>query len=449
MARDTLDRAFRATTPDDSLDPPRFSQVSETVKDALVLELRKFIAESAQTSMRREELVTIEKYQTFTGNLDAYETVARVVRKHPDVLERLPHIAVLSGAGNQRPLTIGPPILASVQEPPRLEVTGDGPFELADGAVLALRTKPDGVTARESNLVFVASRFVDITAATKAEVIRAINEQALYVRATATDDGFVIATGGPLGGQTPNEIEVLPETSDEVIAEFGLATSGTGDTLGGTAPSMVLTDAGAAFAVADVGRYVTLTGCSKPYFNDGRFPITARTATTLTFTNKYGKSGTAGTWFIGDRDDSTNSLRPPMNRYAFAWDMSVQLEVLCSDENTRGEVNDLVASFFTFWLESRMFTFWGRSSIPGSTDPATAGEHYQIVLKPNFRQSGENEVGRPGNDGTDKIYVSAFTCDLTVSFYLDRPVLAPDAFTEGWTVDAEDFSPDETLPMPS
>lgn len=61
-ARDPLElRRHAPTTPRDTNDPPRFSQMVETTKDALVLELRAFLDQAGFTVERRSELPTVEK----------------------------------------------------------------------------------------------------------------------------------------------------------------------------------------------------------------------------------------------------------------------------------------------------------------------------------------------------------------------------------------------------
>lgn len=77
---------------------------------------------------------------------------------------------------------------------------------------------------------------------------------------------------------------------------------GTGDTIGGTAPNMTLTDTGAAFTADDVGSYLTIQGAATAS-NNGTFLITAFTSTTqITYTNASGvaQAIAAGKWFISN-----------------------------------------------------------------------------------------------------------------------------------------------------
>jgi len=118
------------------------------------------------------------------------------------------------------------------------------------------------------------------------------------VRVYAMSDWSLITTIGTL--DTPG----LPDADDltsPVDLAFGTITrTGTGDTIGGTAPAMTLTDAGASFTAADIGRSITLAGSTTPA-NDGTFVITAvGSSTEITYTNASGvaESFTSGTWSL-------------------------------------------------------------------------------------------------------------------------------------------------------
>lgn len=93
MANDE-ERAFAATIPTDTKDPPRFGQPQELVKDVFVEELRKFFQNSYISASRREELPTVEKYSYFTDGNDQFTTGVEIVKKFPDIFEKLPLVAV-------------------------------------------------------------------------------------------------------------------------------------------------------------------------------------------------------------------------------------------------------------------------------------------------------------------------------------------------------------------
>lgn len=460
MARDFLNRAFAPTTPDDLLDPPRFSQIVETTKDVFVLELRKFFANAQQTGERRSELPTIEKYATFGDGNDPFSAAVNILRKLPDTTENLPHVAVMASVGSERKLTIGPPFIATVQNPAEVVSTLAEPFALVDGDALVIRTMLEGNTEHLDVITFTANRFPTanpISAALAVDVAAVINETAAHVKADAVTVGAFtyvrLMAGGYASarrGNLPTEIEVHANSANaDTVLGFGRR--GAVTDIGGTAPSMTITAPAGAFSAADIGRYVYVSSSDKTYFNDGRFLITAFSTAlgtdTLTYTNKYGKVevGSPATWFIGLRDDHFNPLRPPMHRYGMAFDLNVQLDILCEDENTRGEVVDLVLAFLSFFLESKYFTFLGRSGFSGQT---TTSEHYQITLTTPVNNGQEGEFPRPGGDGTGKIYVNSLTVGVTTSMYLDREVYFPGTNTP-FVATPITLVEDTSLPLPN
>ena len=100
------------------------------------------------------------------------------------------------------------------------------------------------------------------------------------------------------GSLNPLNTRTLTDES----SSFGLTIStGTGDTIGGAAPDMTLTDSGAAFTAQDVGRYITLVGSTTPA-NDGSFLISAFTSSTvITYQNAAGVAEAfTGTYTVRD-----------------------------------------------------------------------------------------------------------------------------------------------------
>lgn len=83
------------------------------------------------------------------------------------------------------------------------------------------------------------------------------------------------------------------------------APSGTGDTIGGTAPNMTLTDSGAFFVVGQVGQSITISGATTGA-NNGTFVITGYTSPTqITYQNRSGiAEAFTGTWTVLGVPDS-------------------------------------------------------------------------------------------------------------------------------------------------
>lgn len=451
MPAEPFTRSFQPTVPDDLNDPPRFGQIIETTKDALVLELRKFFANAAQTPSRRTELPTIEKYANVPDPNDRFSTSVTILRKLPERSESFPHVAVMASSGTERRLSIGPPFITTVQEPAYIQALEAEPYALLDGSHLVIRTLPNGRDEYFDVLQFSANRFPTanpISAALASDVARVINDNAQHVTARSVIvDGLAylrIEAGGPASRlRTPTEIEVSP-TSDGAELILSLARRGTVDLFGGTAPTISLDAPEETWSEEDIGKYIYLSGNDAPYFNGGRFLIigfsTNSGVDTLLITNKYARetASTTTTWFIGQRDDHRNPAHPPKHRYAMATDINVAIDVFCDDENTRGELVDLVNSFFGFFLEDKLFTFLGRSSFPSQT---VTKEYYQIVLASTLRSAGESEINRGEGDASNKVHVNSFSLDLTTSMYLDREVLFPGTSTP-YIIDGADLVED-------
>lgn len=307
-----------------------------------------------------------------------------------------------------------------------------------------------------------------ITAATAAEIARIFNNRALYARARVIDQGgtpgLQFENGGPRGGAPNiphNEIEILPESSANLVSALGLANTGSaavGDTIAAPAPgssTATLTIAGATFTAADVGRFVTIAGATSAA-NNGRFLVTAVPgATQVEFTNADAVSEAfeTGTYFIGFRDDTRNPARPKMNRYHGAWDLRVHIEVITEDPNARRELLDLVMSFLSFYAEDRFFTFYGRSVfeeglVDADGQPLLEEEHYQISVHSDVTDGGDSDIPRP-DDNKDKIFVSRVEAPVTTFWYIDRPVLVQSGPSTGesFTLENENLSLDGTLPF--
>lgn len=135
MARDPIEtRGYQPLIPEDLNDPPRFGQPSETVKDAVLTTIQRYLAqENALPALRTAELPTFQKYALGYGpGTNPYETFASLVQEYPDVLERLPHVAVMSASGSNHRWGVGAPILGPTWYPPRVQSTIAGPYAFAN-----------------------------------------------------------------------------------------------------------------------------------------------------------------------------------------------------------------------------------------------------------------------------------------------------------------------------
>jgi len=221
---DLFDAKFRGIAPDDTRDPARFGQPTETVADLAVLSLREFFGVD-QPAGRLRENPTIEKYTVddTTDPFDAFETQVRIVQEFPDRLERLPHISVVTQGGRNRRMSIGRTVVAAVQDAPFVETTKtvDDDFILPSPAgVLRYRTQPH----RPGEFVESEVRFPNGTCPTLEQVAATINRQTLYATASIVAGRLRIRTGGVLGGRrTPNVIEILPTSTPELLTALGLS----------------------------------------------------------------------------------------------------------------------------------------------------------------------------------------------------------------------------------
>ena len=442
MARD-LGRSFRAITPTDTFDPARFGQVVETTKDAFVESLREFFARSRQSNERRGEVPVVEKYATTMTPDDPHTTAVNIFQRHPEAFERMPMVVVMSAQGSQKPMSIGPPSVTVVQHPPRIRFPLSAPYVLAQGDILEVRVLLPNKRYLYNLIEFQAERFPSgqpINMASAADVARAINENAIHVQAyvvTVNGEDFVElhAKSSQTETDTPLEIEIGPKTSANVLLVTGAGRGGNvlefSRVAAPAVQNMIVSLPEGSVTQADVGRFICTVSTDNPYFNTGRFPIISVTNTVGqpdTVVVNYRRAlaeapvppaTTVGTWFIGLRDDHKNPLRPPMMRYFYASDLSVQISILANDELVRKELHDLVNAYLSFFLEERFFTFNGRSDVTnGAADPLP-NESYQITIRQPVRHSGESEVPRPG-DLNDRVYIGSHTVDVTTSWYVDR-----------------------------
>lgn len=89
--------------------------------------------------------------------------------------------------------------------------------------------------------------------------------------------------------------------ADENLSKGSQVSTGTGDSFAVAAGVVTLTDAGAAWTSADIGRFITIAGSTSPA-NDGTFLIEAvPTGTTLKYTNAGGVTEAyTGAWTINE-----------------------------------------------------------------------------------------------------------------------------------------------------
>lgn len=220
-----------ATVPDNTDQPPRFGAISELAKDAMVLELRHFLS-TDKAKVRTGELPRIEKYAVDGDvTIDPLETAVSLIRSYPDITEDLPLIAVMATTGRNMKLGLSDKYVATVVDAASVVGTVAGPtYTLADGMTIVLTTMPTSDTNNvvTSTFVFRTFMFVDIANATLTEIVKAINAQALYVKAYIHNSGsnqyLGLSAGGTHGANFPNKITI---TSGSALTALGLTATQT------------------------------------------------------------------------------------------------------------------------------------------------------------------------------------------------------------------------------
>jgi hypothetical protein len=215
MTTDDLGKRYVATTPDDTIDPPRFGQPLETTKDAFVLELKRFFDREFQTLNRVQEIPTIRKFDvSFTPGESSLETAVKLIQKLPDINEDLPLIAVVGASGRNLPMGIGTQKVAPVIIPPFITSSNTEPFALADEDTLLFKTTDKEGTEFDTTVIFRGSRFSNIAAATAVEIVQEINFQVLRAKGSVSATNAINLAYG--GIQTPDvlgDIEITGGTS--------------------------------------------------------------------------------------------------------------------------------------------------------------------------------------------------------------------------------------------
>lgn len=122
--------------------------------------------------------------------------------------------------------------------------------------------------------------------------------------------------------------------------------------------------------------------------------------------------------------DHTSGAASPTQRFGVAADMTINLDVISDDMNTRTQLADLVFDFFTFYNDRNYYQFQGRSYLNDAIDPP---EWYQIIFERKFSWSGEYNRARQGGEQKSYIYSIRGSVPLTAVDYIDRAVNRGDA----------------------
>jgi hypothetical protein len=142
---------------------------------------------------------------------------------------------------------------------------------------------------------------------------------------------------------------------------------------------------------------------------------------------------------VGQQQTYTDVI--PYHRYHQATTIDIGMEVVAEDHNIRTELTDLIESFFAYFLDSRTFTFYGRSTF----NQDITNEHYQVIINnSSLAMSGEQEIPRPG-DEKDKLYVNRVNVTVTTIQFSDKAVLVPGTSTPFY-IGENSVVVDDTIP---
>jgi len=369
------ERVYIPSQPFDTSDPPRFSQLKETAKDAIAWELDQFFSYKTNDALAKiSEVPNIQKFALgATTQENSLETVVNTIMAYGDTPDAFPMISITSTSERERKMNIGSNFVTAVQYAPSIVGTQTGPFDFSTGIpdgqrylTLEITTWPDGTvnSATASTIAFSELIFSDWSNVTMDQVVEQINKsQALYYNLEKTTEGYLrISTGGPCALSSPNYIEVTG-----------------GDTV-----------------------LLNLLG----------------------FT-------------LGQSDTYLNSSNPPKNRYSLAADMSISIDVVSDDLNTRTELADLVYNYFTFYMEKRRFQLFGRSYFSRDQDPE---EWFHISFNNQFSWSGEVTTSRQGGEQYEKIYAVRGTIPIFIEDFIDRDIVDEPVFLQRDYINPADAS---------
>lgn len=143
----------------------------------------------------------------------------------------------------------------------------------------------------------------------------------------------------------------------------------------------------------------------------------------------------------GQSDSSFNQARAPQNRYHMSSMVTINIDVLSVDPNTRREVADLIYSWATFWMERNNFELQGRTWLDESVN--NPDEWYHISFHQEVSLGANQETARL-NDAKDKVHIQRITVPVTTWMYIDRAVRKPNG--SNWIYQAGDATLDPSIP---
>jgi hypothetical protein len=379
---DFTQRQLRATEPD-SNEIVRRGRLSETIKDVFVWELRQFF--NTKSIYNSNVIPIIDKYAAdipgADRDLDPLATVVRVVRQFADLTQKLPALIVSIGSIKNKKIAMSGKFIASSPAEPCL-VSGTGAFvQNNTGATFA--GAPPATSYMDNALPFPAVKDQYPTGAANIYL-----QDGDFVEISTVINGKqhtskIVFTQRMLGAspQTPQMIA-------QIINLQALYCRAQVQFINGI-PTIVLFAGG--------------PGGSGPVMAIRRTNATPNFDAQINFPSAVA---------YGPSND-----HPARNTYAISIDAEVGIFLLSEGENTRSEMTDMIMDFFTFIMDDRQFTFYGRSFFGNQQNEA-----YQIIIRDNdISTAGEQETARQ-DDPTRKLYVNRVNVPVTAFEYIDKYV---------------------------
>ena len=346
-------RVYSATDPFDLTDTPKFSQLVETAKDAFIVELTNYF-----------------NYKTSDASMKVRET--------PNIQK----FALGASTGERSLQTVVNIIVAYADTPdkfPMISITSANVRErkmgLGSNYVTAVQYPPSitGSEVGPFNLDHGSDDpwTLEIQTCPSGDLNEKVTSTITLNRSFFVDPTNV----------SVSELVTFVNRSQALYYQFAETSSG-----------FLRIDAGGPCSKDTFVKYVEITG--------GTSEVLSR----LGFT-------------VGDSDSYLNSSNPPRNRYIIASDMVVNIDVVTDSLTTRTELQDLVYSFFAFYLEKRRFELFGRSYFDREVNPE---EWFHISFKNQFSWSTEVTRDRQGGEQYDKIYAIRGSVPIFIEDFIDR-----------------------------
>jgi hypothetical protein len=382
LIEDLTKRQNIPTTPDSIDLGNRLGRVSETVKDVFVWELRNYF--NTKTANRTDATPSVDKFTALLSGQareqDPYETVVRILRQYPDLTQKMPFVGVAARGIRNNKMAFSGKFVDAIKPRPEL-VAGTGVFSPTP-AITPIVGSPaswlDGnqPIAPASSQYPAGSPIYGLVAGDYVEFTTIIDGVTRVSHIVFTQDLLGIAP------QTPRIVADIINCQALYVHA-----------------SVVFVNSVATLVIVPGG----------PLGGGGNNYSIQRTAATANF-DLFVNFPTAAAV-------APSNAFPAVNRYLMSYFVDIGLTIMTEDENLRTELTDLMMDYYSFVMDDRHFTYYGRSFYGDQQ-----GEAYQFIIKDNeINMGGEQEVPRQ-DDPTRKIYLTTIQIPVIANQYIDRAV---------------------------